>query len=98
MCRELRRSAWGVGIAMLLAAFALRAEAGCPGDCFAYGPPPNLDLVGDASVGDSFSLSVSDTDIMDLWCWMVCDPPDTGFTRQKEISFTWGRGGVRAVN
>ena len=26
---------------------------------------------------------------------MVWDPADTGFTRQKAIPFTWGRGGVR---
>ncbi|MBK9126275.1 MAG: hypothetical protein IPM13_00525 [Phycisphaerales bacterium] len=28
---------------------------------------------------------------------MVWDPDDAGFTRQKAIPFTWGRGGVRAV-
>ncbi|MBK9126279.1 MAG: hypothetical protein IPM13_00545 [Phycisphaerales bacterium] len=28
---------------------------------------------------------------------MVWDPDDEGFTRQKEVPFTWGRGGVRAV-
>jgi len=28
---------------------------------------------------------------------MVWDPADAGVTRQKEIPFTWGRGGVCRV-
>lgn len=28
---------------------------------------------------------------------MVWDPDDAGFTRQKVLGFTWGRGGMRAL-